>query len=76
MDGKNIVSQKFMNDKAIFADLFNFLYHNGERVVKSEELFPLSEISEYEITSNEIKLISNLMKPVLFFPWNKFFHYS
>jgi len=23
MDGKNIVSQKFMNDKAIFADLFN-----------------------------------------------------
>lgn len=58
MDGKNIVSQKFMNDKAIFADLFNFLYHNGERVVKSEELFPLSEISEYEITSNEIKLIS------------------
>ena len=45
MGEKDTISKKFMRNNERFADLFNFLYHNGEHIIKPDELLQLDTAS-------------------------------
>jgi hypothetical protein len=41
MSDKDSATKEYMSDSAIFADAFNFFLHDGEQVIKPEQLRPL-----------------------------------
>ena len=41
MADKDTVTKEYMQDKAVFADIFNFYLHGGEQVIKPGQLKPL-----------------------------------
>ena len=45
MSEKDTVTKAYMQDKATFADAFNFLLYDGEQVIKPEQLRPLDTTS-------------------------------
>lgn len=45
MADKDTITKEYMQNKATFADAFNYLLYNGEQVIKPEQLKPLDTIA-------------------------------